>query len=161
MNNIPAIGLRRFVTATIFTTSALLSAPIVADWTINDGVEGVPTGEAQDIVITLKQNPRSNPEATCLAITLARSLRGDFSPPDAPPTGANVTLFPTLDGVAIGRARVVSTPRFRCTTPEGLISLEENLEDFLCDSGDRDVCIDFNMDNLVQQRDGAISRPSG
>ena len=64
------------------------------------------------------------PEAACLSVILARTLKaGD-------PT-ANVTLFPTLDGVALGDSKVVSSRRFRCNTPGGEISLEENLEAFL------------------------------
>lgn len=144
--------------------AALLPSSASGDWSVNAGASST-AGVGQDILITLKQDPRANPEATCLAVTLARSLRGDFSPPEAPPTGANVTLFPTLDGVVIGDAHVVSRPpfrcrtpgvrcakiRFRCATPEGVISLEENLEDFLCDTGDRDDCPDGpNMNNLVE-----------
>jgi len=108
----------------------------LADWMANVD----PTSSApgpQDIVISLKLDPKSNPEAACLSVTLARSLRGDFSAP----TGNNVTLFPTLDGVALGDGHLVSSPRFRCTVPqEGVISLQENLEDFLCSTGDRTDC---------------------
>jgi hypothetical protein len=136
---------------TVLLVAAVAPSSGVADWTVDDGVLST-AGVAQDIVISLKLNPRSNAEATCLAVTLARSLRGDFSPPEAPPTHANVTLFPTLDGVAIGDEHVVTSPRFQCTTPEGVITLEENLQDFLCDTGDRDDCFipdDLNMNNLV------------
>ena len=139
------------VTAAALVATALAPFSAVGDWTQNDGSSST-AGEGQDIVITLKSDPRSNPEAACLAVTLARSLRGDFLPSGATATAANVTLFPTLDGVAIGDAHVVSRPRFRCNTPEGVISLQENLEDFLCDTGDRIDCAydDFNMNNLVE-----------
>ena len=143
--------------AAALTVCAFASSPAVADWTVNAG----PSSTAfvpQDIVVSLKTNPLSHPEAACLAVTMARSLRGDFLDPDEfPPdefpdgTGANVTLFPVLAGVAIGDADVVSRRRFRCATPEGIISLQENLEDFLCDTGDRDDCPEGpNMNNLVQ-----------
>lgn len=139
--------------ATTLIMTSLMMFSANADWSSNIGASST-AGEAQDVVISLKLDPRSNAEAACLAVTLARSLRGDFSPPPPddtpPPIPPNVTLFPTLDGVAIGDAHVVSSPRFRCTTPEGPISLEENLQDFLCDTGDRDDCpSDFNMNNLV------------
>lgn len=138
-----------YFSVVIFITASLMSFAAAADWTMNEGPSSS-AGFPQDVVISLKQEPLSNAEAACLAVTLARSLRGDFSPETAPPTLANVTLFPTLGGVEIGDAHVVSSPRFKCTTPEGVISLEENLQDFLCDTGDRDYCPDdFNMNNLV------------
>jgi len=138
-----------FLSATALTAAGLISMPAIGDWTVDDG--GLSSyGVPQDVVISPKQNPRSKAEATCLSVTLARSLRGDFSPPEAPPSNANVTLFPTLEGVRLGNARVVSRKRIKCTTPEGVISLQENLEDFLCDDGDRDVCPDgLNMNNMV------------
>ena len=80
------------------------------------------TVDHQDIVISPKQSPLANAEAVCLSITLARSLQS---------AGKNVTLFPTLDAVAIGDAKVVSNPRFKCNMPTGEISLKENLEAFL------------------------------
>lgn len=135
-----------YFSATTLITASLMSLSAVADWRYNDGASST-AGDPQDVVISLKQNPRANAEAACLAVTLARSLRGDFSG-GAGSTNANVTLFPTLDGVEIGDAQIVSSPRFQCTTPEGAISLEENLQDFLSDSGDRDND-DFNMNNLV------------
>lgn len=129
-------------------------ASAVADWTI-DASDSQEDQVLQDIVISLKLNPRSNAKAACLAVTLARSLRGDFPDPSTdarPETGANVTLFPTLDGVALGDAHVVWNPRFECMTPEGMISLEGNLQLFLCDAGTADDCDipdDLNMNNMV------------
>lgn len=101
---------------------AFLPMSAGADWTSN--APPVQAGVPQDIVISFKQDPMSHPEEACLSVTLARSLRGGDP-------NANVTLFPTLDGVALGDAKVVSSRRFRCTTPWGEFSLQENLEAFL------------------------------
>jgi len=110
------------IAASIFTLLAMTSMSSNADWTSNS--PPIQAGIPQDIVITLKQNPMSQPEAACLSVTLARSLRGGDP-------SANVTLFPTLDGVALGDSSVVSSRRFKCNTPWGEISLQENLEAFL------------------------------
>ena len=101
-----------------------------ADWTSN--APPIQAGVAQDIVISLKLNPMSDPEAACLSVTLARALKGGDP-------SANVTLFPTLDGVAMGDSKVVSSHRFKCTTPWGELSLQENLEAFM----------DGNPNNMV------------
>lgn len=105
-----------------------------ADWTVNteevDVFEGgVSAGESQDIMISLKSNPMSNPEMACLAVTFANSLS----------KAANVTLFVTLDGVSLADASVAGSRRFKCETPDGQISLKENLETF----------IDGNNNNMV------------
>ena len=42
-----------------------------ADW-YNDSTAGLSMGLPQDIVITLNTNPRTNPQAACLAVTFAR-----------------------------------------------------------------------------------------
>lgn len=150
MKHIRGIGSFVIVSAATFSVAAFLPPSASADWTVNAGGSST-ARDGQDIVITLKQDPRANPEAACLAVTLTRSLRGDFPPAEAPATEVNVSLFPTLDGVVIGDARVVSRPPFRCRTPEGVISLEENLVDFLCDTGNRDDCPGGpNMNNLVE-----------
>lgn len=88
---------------------------VVADWQ--------PPDTESDVVISLKTDPMSDPEAACLAVTLARVLKM---------RGSNVTLFPTLDGVSLGDAHVVGSPRFKCDTPFSAdpISLQENLEAF-------------------------------
>jgi hypothetical protein len=57
-------------------------------------------------------------------VTLVRSPRGGDP-------GANVTLFPTLDGVALGNSTEVSSRRFKCNTPWGEITLQENLDAFI------------------------------
>ena len=97
-----------------------LFQPVNADW-LNDSGGGISAGDAQDIVISLKSNPMSNPEMACLAVTFARSLSA----------AANITLFVTLDGVSLADDSVVSSKRFKCDTPWGEISLIENLETFL------------------------------
>jgi hypothetical protein len=114
-----------------------LFQPVNADWTVDteeyDVYEGgVSRGELQDIVITLKSNPMSNPEMACLAVTFARSL----SNTELNPTNANVTLFVTLDGVTLADASVTRSRRFKCDfpLPDGQIieiSLKENLEAFI------------------------------
>ena len=97
-----------------------LFQPVNADWLI-DSDGGISAGDAQDIVISLKANPMSNPEMACLTVTFARSLSA----------GANITLFVTLDGVSLADDSVTSSRRFKCDTPWGEISLKENLEMFL------------------------------
>jgi hypothetical protein len=109
-------------TASTFAILAMTSLSSNADWTSN--APPIQAGIAQDIVISFKSNPMSHPEAACLSVTLARSLRGGDP-------SANVTLFPTLDGVTIGDSKVVSSRRFKCNTPWGEVSLQENLEAFL------------------------------
>ena len=117
-----------------------LFQPVNADWSFNSG-GGVSMGDAQDIVVTLKSNPMSNPEMACLAVTFARSLSG----------GANVTLFVTLDGVSLADDSVVRSRRFKCDTPDGEISLKENLEAFLADQAfpADEVFPDENDNNMV------------
>lgn len=118
---------------TIAASIAAVSAAASGDWYM-DSEEGVSAGDAQDVVISLKVNPLSNPETACLAVTLARALKSNGV--------TNVTLFPTLDGVALGDAKIVDKRKFRCTTPfpeEQPVSLRDNLERFLGD----------NMDNMV------------
>lgn len=107
----------------------ILGAAVNADWSA-DNLPPISMFEAQDIVITYKLNPRKETEAACLAITLARSLRGDFTGPNA----NNVTLFVTLEGVVLGREWVVNNIDERCLTPEGKISLKANLERFIADN---------------------------
>ena len=113
--------LQQVLMASTFAALLMSSLSSNADWTSN--APPIQAGIPQDIVITLKLNPMSQPEAACLSVTLARSLSGDPS--------ANVTLFPTLDGVALGDGGVVSSRRFKCNTPWGEISLQENLEAFI------------------------------
>ena len=106
--------------------AALAAAPftVSGDWNTNLGPQET-AGQLQDVVITLKVNALTNPETACLAVTLARALTNPVT---------NVTLFVTLDGVALGDAKIVGNPKFKCTTPWGEISLEENLTAFLNDN---------------------------
>jgi len=113
---------RQALAAGAFAVLAATSLSLNADWTSN--APPIQAGDPQDIVISFKQNPMSQPEAACLSVTLARSLRGGDP-------SANVTLFPTLDGVALGDSSVVGSRRFKCNTPWGEITLQENLEAFL------------------------------
>lgn len=127
----------------IFGIAAIgLFQSVNADWQNNDG-ESSTVGIGQDIVVSLKSNPMSNPEAACLAVTFARSLSGS----------ANVTLFVTLDGVSLADKSVASSRRFKCDTPPsmgGEISLKENLEKFLGGNPDEDGEGDvYNKNDMV------------
>jgi hypothetical protein len=105
-----------------------LQAPVHGDW-LEDSTGGISAGDPQDVVISLKVNPLNNAEAACLAVTLARALKSN--------NVTNVTLFPTLDGVALGDGKIVRNPKFRCTTPfpePQPVSLKNNLERFLADN---------------------------
>jgi sulfur relay (sulfurtransferase) complex TusBCD TusD component (DsrE family) len=110
-----------------------LFQPVNADWLI-DSDGGISAGDKQDIVISLKSNPMSNPEMACLAVTFARSLSADSTSETN-----NVTLFVTLDGVSLADDSVTSSRRFKCETPWGEISLKENLEAFLAGNDDNMV----------------------
>ena len=119
----------KIVSVVLLATATLGSQSALADWETFG-----PTGlDPQNVVIVVSENPRSNPESTCLAVTLANALT--FGP-----RPQNVTLFATLDGVALGLEAVVGSPRFKCTQSDGSkISLQANLETFL----------NGNQDNLV------------
>jgi hypothetical protein len=124
--------IRRAFTLILGIVAVGLFQPVNADWLI-DSDGGISAGDAQDIVVSLKSNPMSNPEMACLAVTFARSLS----------SAANVTLFVTLDGVSLADDSVTSSRRFKCETPGGEISLKENLLAFLDDDGTT------NNNNLV------------
>lgn len=95
-----------------------------ADWDVNAG--GISAADPQDVVISMKANPRKNTEQACLAVTFARSLSGN--------PNSNVTLFVTLDGVALANQKVIKKRRLKCTTPWGEVTLKENLEAFVADN---------------------------
>ena len=116
------LGSSRFVGLAAALSVAVLPTVVSGDWTVNKGGLGV--ASLQDVVVSLKVNPLTNPEQACLAVTLARALKRGTT---------NVTLFATLDGVALGDAKIVGNPKFRCTvtTAGDELSLEENLEAFL------------------------------
>lgn len=124
------LGVSKLIGLATALSVAALPTVVSGDWTVNQG--GLDVNSPQDVVVTLKVNPLTNPEQACLAVTLARALKR---------TTTNVTLFATLDGVALGDAKIVGNPKFRCTvTPAGdELSLEENLWAFL----------DGNNNNLV------------
>ena len=106
----------------LLSTSFIMSQPAVADWS----VPGPTNGDPQNIVIVVAENPNSNAERTCLAVTLAKALAYNPLRPN------NVTIFATLDGAALGLDKVVNKPRFKCAQSDGSeISLEENLDQFL------------------------------
>jgi sulfur relay (sulfurtransferase) complex TusBCD TusD component (DsrE family) len=110
------------LSAVLLATATLVSQATLADWT----VPGPTNADPQNIVIVVAENPRSNPERTCLAVTLANALA------DNPVRPHNVTIFATLDGTALGLESVVSSPRFKCTQSDGNeISLKDNLENFI------------------------------
>ena len=100
-----------------------------AEWSENAG--GISAADAQDVVVSMKVNPKRNLEQACLAITFGRSL-------SAKPN-ANITLFVTLDGVALAKERVIKKRRLKCVTPWGEVSLKENLEAFLNENQNRMV----------------------
>ena len=120
---------RRFLFSTLSSVALSVGATLypqtgVADWQIDGPVNDDP----QNIVIVVSEKPRSNPERTCLAVTLAKTLAKNGY------RAQNVTLFATLDGAALGVERVIDKPRFKCAQPDGTeISLQENLEQFLYD----------------------------
>jgi len=99
----------------------------VGDWAVPGPVT---EGDEQNIVIVVSENPRSNPERTCLAVTLAKTFAKNPYRPQ------NVTIFATLDGAALGVERVIDKPRFKCAQADGSeISLQEDLEQFLAYDG--------------------------
>ena len=100
----------------------LVSPSVAADWSL----PGPNNMDPQNIVIVVSENPTSNPERTCLAITLGKTLA------DNPYRPQNVTIFATLDGTALGVKSVVKRRRFRCAQSDGSeMSLKDNLEEFL------------------------------
>lgn len=75
---------------------------------------------AQDIVITLKTNPLANAEPACVALQLGLNLLTDIG--EGPVN--SVTLFPTVDGVAIASESMrlsedgVYPPLLNCLAPD-------------------------------------------
>ena len=116
-----------FILAVGITSFGLLQS-VNADWEIDTGA--ILGNDLQDVVISLKSNPMSNPEMACLAVTFARSLALHPNYKDT----SNVTLFVTLDGVSLADDSVVSSRRFKCDTPWGVISLKKNLDAFMRDN---------------------------
>lgn len=129
-----------FLQALIFSLVAILSTATTADWTVDQKplLASKIAKKGQDIVISFQRNPVEEAEAACLAVTLARSLTQ---------AGANVTLFPTLDGAHLGNVDVVESVEELCMTPWGQYTLQENLEAFLSSSPDAEE-LDM-MDNML------------
>lgn len=101
----------------------LVSADTGADWTL---IGPTNLEYDQNLVVVVAEDPISNPERTCLAVTLAKTLAFN------PYRSHNVTIFATLDGTALGVASVVKSRRFKCAQADGTeISLADNLEQFL------------------------------
>jgi len=112
--------------------ASLYPQAAVGDWAVPGPVtpESPVIGDEQNIVIVVSENPRSNPERTCLAVTLAKTFAKNPYRPQ------NVTIFATLDGAALGVERVIAKRRFKCAQADGSeISLQENLELFLEEDG--------------------------
>lgn len=110
------------LSALLLAATTLVSQATSADWE----VPGPTNADPQNIVIVVAENPRSNSERTCLAVTLANALASN------PVRPHNVTIFATLDGTALGVESVVKSPRFKCAQSGGNeISLKDNLEEFL------------------------------
>ena len=106
--------------------AALYPQTGIADWQL----PGPANEDPQNVVIVVSENPRSNPERTCLAVTLAKTFAKNLYRPQ------NVTIFATLDGAALGVERVIDKRRFKCAQADGTeISLQENLETFLAYDG--------------------------
>ena len=88
-------------------------------------------------MIVVSENPRSNAERTCLAVTLAKTLARAKKPDGEFYNPQNVTIFATLDGAALGVERVIDKRRFKCVQGDGsVISLQENLAQFLAYDGE-------------------------
>ena len=115
-----------FSTVALSLGAALYPQTGIADWQL----PGPANEDPQNVVIVVSENPRSNPERTCLAVTLAKTFAKNPYRPQ------NVTIFATLDGAALGVERVIAKRRFKCAQADGSeISLQENLELFLEEDG--------------------------
>ncbi len=100
--------LQTVVTATLL----IMSFSVYADYTIDRGA--IHTRSAQDVVITLGQDPVANLEATCLALTLGQFLRDPNL--NNGNQKVNVTLFLRNDGVALADETTVNAAG-DCTVP--------------------------------------------
>jgi predicted peroxiredoxin len=129
-----------FSTVALSLGAALYPQTGIADWQLPGPVNEDP----QNIVIVVSENPRSNPERTCLAVTLAKTFAKNLYRPQ------NVTIFATLDGAALGVERVIDKRRFKCAQADGTeISLQENLEQFLSEYDPELDMVVLNHDHLV------------
>lgn len=109
---------------------AITSVTAIADYTVDIGKIRAKT--AQDIVLTLSEDPTMKPEVACLVLTMGQFLRAS-SPK------VNVTVFLKNDGVILADAATIGLVSHLCQTPQGAFTLEDNLNAF----------IDGNPNNLV------------
>jgi hypothetical protein len=100
----------------------LTSFNVCADYTVDKGP--IHANSPQDIVLTLSQDPTMKPEVACLALTFGQFLRTSSKK-------VNVTLFLKNDGVGLADAATVSSVTEPCQTPQGAVTLEDNLKAFL------------------------------
>ncbi|TNG03553.1 MAG: hypothetical protein EP297_00290 [Gammaproteobacteria bacterium] len=105
--------------AVVFTVTSLNAS---ADYTIDKGP--IRVNSPHDVVLTLSEDPAVNPEVACLALTMGQFLR--TSSPKV-----NVTLFLKNNGVGLADAATVSSVPDLCQTPQGAVSLENNLKAFI------------------------------
>jgi hypothetical protein len=123
-------------TVALACSATLYPQAAVGDWDVEGPTNGT-DGIEQNIVIVVSENPRSNPERTCLAVTLAKTLARAKTPDGELYDPQNVTIFATLDGAALGVERVIDKRRFKCVQGDGsVISLQENLAQFLAYDGE-------------------------
>lgn len=124
--------LRSLLALMVFFAGGGIVHSVDADWAQNAG--GLSGADPQDIVISLKSNPMTHIEQACLAVTFARSL--SMNP------RANITLFVTLGGVSLAdKHSAAFNEHFMCTTPWGVITLKENLEEFLDEKHDDSLVV--------------------
>lgn len=128
---------RGFLISALSTVALAFGASLYPQATVADWQTAGPANEnPQNIVIVVSENPRSNAERTCLAVTLAKTLARAKTPDGEFYNPQNVTIFATLDGAALGVERIIDKRRFKCTQGDGSeISLQENLEQFLAYDG--------------------------
>jgi hypothetical protein len=98
--------------AFLITVSAVILsiAPlsVSADYTVDKG--NIRTNTPRDIVLTLGEDPETNPEVACLALTMGQSLRASSKK-------VNVTLFIRNDGVKLASDTVLDSVGVPCLTP--------------------------------------------
>jgi hypothetical protein len=117
--------MRKLLAIIIGLFLAFTSVTTIADYTIDKGPIRVKS--PQDIVLTLSEDPTMKPEVACLVLTMGQFLRSS-SPK------VNVTLFLKNDGVKLADYETVSSVHDPCMTPQGQVTLEDNLVAFLADN---------------------------
>ena len=122
--------MRKLLAIIIGLFLVITSVTAIADYTVDMGRIRAKT--AQDIVLTLSEDPTMKPEVACLVLTMGQFLRAS-SPK------VNVTVFLKNDGVKLADSATIGTVPDMCQTPQGALPLEANLKAF----------IDDNHNNLV------------